>query len=163
LKMAPCFLEIKRKVDTRIIKYRQKFERFSPELMNPACWRLGDDREGAALAAALHLYALRPAVQTIYLRQTFESPFANTLRLAFDSQLYALLPGQRFERALVDDPRHRCLGESQFIFEIKSDGRLPEWLRRGLEAAEVVQRALSKYVIAIEKLQLERAEIGVYA
>jgi hypothetical protein len=161
--LAPCFLEIKRKVDARIIKYRKQFERFEPALLEPASWPLGEDPQGAQIAAAFHRYRLRPAVQTLYRRETFESPFVRTLRLAFDSQLLALYPGQRFDRSLFDDERHRCLADTQFIFEIKSDGRLPPWILAGIHAANLKQQAISKYVLCIDKLGLAQKEIGVYA
>jgi hypothetical protein len=162
-RLAPLFLEIKRKVDSRILKYRKQFDRFEPALLEPAAWRLGADPQAAQIAAAFHRYRLRPAVQTLYRRETWESPFVRTLRLSFDSQLLALYPGQRFERSLLDDDRHRCLADTQFIFEIKSDGRLPPWIIEAIHAAGLVQRAISKYVLCIDKLGLAQKEIGVYA
>lgn len=161
--LAPCFLEIKRKIDSRILKFRKQFDRFEPSLIDPAHWRLEADPQGAQIAAALHRYRLRPVVQVLYRRETYETPFVRTLRLAFDSQLLALHPGQRFEDSLFDDHRHRCLGDTQFIFEVKSDGRLPPWLLEGIRAAELVQRAISKYVLCVDKLGLAQKEIGVYA
>jgi len=164
-KMSPCFLEIKRKVDSRIIKYRKKFDHFTPDLLDPVSWRLDSGQLGpdaAQLAAALYRYRLRPAVQILYRRETYETSFVRTLRLAFDSQLLALYPGQRFERSLHDDERHRCMADTQFIFEIKSDGRLPPWIFEGIRAAGIVQRAVSKYVLGVDKLGLARREIGVY-
>lgn len=161
--LAPCFLEVKSKVDSRIIKYRKLFDRFEPALLDPAAWRLENDPQAAQIALALHRYRLRPAVQTLYRRETYETPFVRTLRLSFDSQLLALYPGQRFDRSLLDDERHRCLADTQFIFEIKSDGRLPPWILEGIRAADLQQRAISKYVLCIDKLGLAQKEIGVYA
>lgn len=166
-KLAPCFLEIKRKVDSRILKYRKQFDRFDPALLEPASWQLGVDPEadpqGAQIAAAFHRYRLRPVVQTLYRRETYESSFVRTLRLAFDSQLLALYPDQRYDRSLYDDERHRCLADTEFIFEIKSDGRLPPWILEGIRAAGITQRAISKYVLGVDKLGLAKKEIGVYA
>lgn len=161
--LAPCFLEIKRKVDSRILKFRQQFPKFEKALLDPARWPLENEPQGAQLALALHRYRLRPAVQILYRRETYESSFVRTLRLAFDSQVLALHPGQRYERALHGDERHRCLADTQFIFEIKSDGRLPPWLLEGIRSAELVQRAISKYVLGVDKLGLAQKEIGVYA
>lgn len=162
-RLAPCFLEIKRKIDSRILKYRKQFDRFEPALLDPAAWQLEADPQAAQIAIALHRYRLRPVVQILYRRETYETPFVRTLRLAFDSQLLALYPGQRFENSLLDDERHRCLADTQFIFEIKSDGRLPPWVVEGIHAAEIVQRAISKYVLGVDKLGLAQKEIGVYA
>lgn len=161
--LAPVFLEIKRKVDSRILKYRKLFERYTPDLATPAGWQLEAEPQGAQIASALYRYRLRPAVQILYRREAYESPQVPSLRLAFDSQLLALYPGQRYERSLLDDERHRCLADTQFIFEVKSDGRLPSWLLEGIRAAGVVQQAVSKYVLGIDKLGLARKEIGVYA
>lgn len=161
--LSPLFLEIKRKVDSRILKFRRRYERFEPALLDPRSWQLETDPQGAQIAAALHRYRLRPVVQILYRRETYESPYVRTLRLAFDSQLLALHPGQRYERTLHDDERHRCLKDTQFIFEVKSDGRLPPWLLEAIRSAELVQRAISKYVIGVDKLGLAHQEIGVYA
>ena len=160
--LSPLFLEIKRKVDSRILKYRKKYDKYDPSLLDPASWQLEAEPQSAELAAALYRYRLRPAVQILYRRETYETPFVRTLRLAFDSQVLALYPGQRFEPALYDDPRHRCLADTQFIFEIKSDGRLPSWILDGIQAAGIVQRAISKYVLGVDRLGLARKEIGVY-
>lgn len=161
--LAPCFLEIKRKIDSRILKYRKQFDRFTPALADPAGWQLENEPQGAQIASALYRYRLRPAVQILYRREAYEAPAVLSLRLAFDSQLLALYPGQRYERSLLDDERYRCLADTQFIFEVKSDGRLPSWLLQGIRAAGLSQQAVSKYVLGIDKLGLARKEIGVYA
>jgi hypothetical protein len=161
--LSPLFLEIKRKIDSRVVKYRHRFERWTPELASPGAWPLDADAEGAQIAQALHRYRLRPVVQVLYQREAYESDQVRTLRIAFDSQLYAFGPEQRFGRGMIDDPRHRCLGDTQFIVEIKSDGRLPSWVQQGIQAAELQQRAISKYVVGVEKLGLPRRETGVYA
>lgn len=162
-RLSPLFLEIKRKVDSRILKYRRRFAHYSPDLERPESWQLDQDPQAAQLALALHQYRLRPAVQILYQRETYECEAVPSLRIAFDSQLYALNPGQRWERRMMDDPRYRCLGDTQFIFEIKSDGRLPAWIHQAIQGAELTQRAISKYVIGAERLGLPSREIGVYA
>ncbi|MEM1206235.1 MAG: polyphosphate polymerase domain-containing protein [Acidobacteriota bacterium] len=162
--LSPVFLEIKRKVGPRIIKFRKKFDRFRPELFDPSQWGLGDeDNHSAQLASVLHRYRLRPAVQILYQREAYESPFVPSLRVAFDSCLVALHPGQQAEGWMFTHPSYLCLGETRYVFEIKSDGGLPEWVLEGIRAGQVTQRAISKYVLGIEKLDIQHREIGVYA
>lgn len=170
--LSPLFLEVKRKVDDRIIKYRRRFERFDPSLFDPKTWALDevldsgsvrDRRDAAQLAALVHQYRLRPAVQILYQREAYESPVFRTLRIAFDSRIVALHPEQKVDPRVFEHPGHVCLGDTRFIFEIKSDGGLPGWVLQAVHAAQVSQRAISKYVLGIEKLGLQHREIGVYA
>lgn len=159
----PVILEVKHKIGPRIIKYRKKLGPFRREYLSPDEWRLADDPEAAPVAALAERYRLRPAVQILYQRETYESPFAPGLRVAFDSQLTALHPGEAMRSALFDDPAHRCLRETDFVFEIKSNGGLPPWSLAAIRACQLQQRSISKYVLGVEKLGLHRREIGVYA
>lgn len=161
--LSPVFLEVKRKVANRVIKFRKKFDHFRPEYLNPESWNLQDDPNSEQIQALLLRYRLRPAVQILYQREGWESPHFRSLRVAFDSELVALHPGQKAEQWMFSDPRYRCLSDTQFVFEIKSDGGLPSWVLRGIQAAQVEQRAVSKYLYGIEKLNLQHREIGVYA
>ena len=179
--LSPVFLEIKRKVDDRVIKYRRHYENFAAHLLEPPTWNLeiGDiesdetsgsgakrarnERDLTQLALLFERFRLRPAVQILYQREAYESEHFPSLRIAFDSQLLALHPKEVTERWMFEDPHRRLLDERLFIFEVKSDGDLPGWVISGLHAAGVTQRALSKYCFGIEKLQLHDREIGVYA
>ncbi len=162
-KVKPCFLEIKRKYDSRVLKFRKNLGRFRPEYWQPEKWRLGEDRDDAHLAALSYLYRLRPAVQILYQREAYESSFFPGLRVAFDTQLVALHPGERVTQELLRDRRRHCMRETDYVFEVKSNGNLPKWVLDGLHAIEVQQRAISKYTAGIEKLGLQNREIGVYA
>ena len=159
----PCILEVKSKVNQRIFKFRKKLGVYRPEYMHPERWPLQDDPTAAPVVALALRHQLRPAVQVLYRRQTFESPFCPGLRVAFDSQLLALDVGEIMHPDKVDDPRYRCLPEDRFVFEVKSNGGLPDWILRGLHDGQVLLRSISKYVVAIEKLGLHRREMGVYA
>ena len=184
--LSPIFLEIKRKVNERILKYRKKFDGFDPDLFVPELWDLdggevdagGDDggegdgagsserdrRDLAQLAAQVPRDRLRPAVQVLYQREAYESPFFPSLRIAFDSQVVALHPGQEVTpEALEEHGGHRITGDLEYVFEIKSNGGLPGWVMDGIRLGQVSQRAISKYCMGIEKLDLHHREIGVYA
>lgn len=159
----PVILEIKHKIGPRIIKFRKNLGPFRPEYLEPEKWRLDDDPKAAKVAALAHRYRLRPAVQILYQRETYESPFAPGLRVAFDSNLIALHPGEKMTSGMQDDPARRCMSETHFIFEIKSNGGLPPWALAAIRDAQLNVRSISKYVLGIEKLNLHRREIGVYA
>ncbi|MCG8460386.1 MAG: polyphosphate polymerase domain-containing protein [Holophagales bacterium] len=194
--LSPLFLEIKRKVNERIIKYRKKYDRFHPDLFVPESWDLDggvvdgdgapgsgggaagsgrgegeaaglaerDRRDLAQIAALVHRYRLRPAVQILYQREAYESPFFPSLRIAFDSQVVALHPGQEVRAGVFEEHGgHRITGDLEFVFEIKSSGGLPGWVMDGIRLGQVTQRAISKYCMGIEKLDLHHREIGVYA
>lgn len=159
----PCILEVKSKINSRILKFRKNLGVFRREYLHPAQWPLAEDPSAAPVIALALRYQLRPAVQVLYRRETYESPFCPGLRVAFDSQLLALDVDERMSPDKVDDPRRRCLPDNRFIFEIKSNGGLPSWILQGLHDGQVLLRSISKYVLAIEKLQLHRREMGVYA
>lgn len=175
--LSPLFLEIKRKVSDRVIKYRRKYDRFDPSLFDPQSWNLrqptGAEPGGSAvdveagdvaqLELLLQRYRLRPAVQILYQREAYESPFFPSLRIAFDSQLVALHPRQAVDRKVLESRSHRLTRDTEYVFEIKSDGGLPRWVMDGIQAGQVTQRAISKYCMGIEKLDLQHREIGVYA
>lgn len=173
--LSPLFLEIKRKVADRVIKYRRKYDRFDPGLFRPETWNLADgevdgivgvgarDRDIAQLELLVQKYRLRPAVQILYQREGYESPFFPSLRIAFDSQLVALHPEQEATPSVFESASHRLQKDTEYVFEIKSDGGLPRWVMDGIKAAQVTQRAISKYCMGIEKLDMQHREIGVYA
>ncbi len=160
--LSPVFLEIKRKIDSRVIKFRRKFDAYHPELLRPQTWDLGSGPDADQLALLVARYRLRPAVQILYQREAYESPFFPSLRIAFDSRLVALHPNQEATPDVFDDPRYRCMGDTQYVFEVKSDGGLPSWVMDGLRLGQVSQRAISKYCIGLEQLGLQHREIGVY-
>ena len=159
----PVVLEIKHKIGPKIFKFRKKLGVFREEYFDPERWPVEGDPGGRAVAALAARYQLRPAVQILYQRETYESPFAPGLRVAFDSHLVALHPGERMHSELFDHPGRRCLPDTQFIFEIKSNGGLPPWALAAIRAGNLNVRSISKYVLGIEKLNLHKREIGVYA
>ena len=159
--LSPLFLEIKRKIDSRVIKFRHQFEAYHPDLWRPETWSLGG-KGGEQLSLLVERYRLRPIVQILYQREAYESPFFPSLRIAFDSHLVALHPHQEVSPEVFSDARYRCLGETQYVFEVKSDGGLPSWVMDGIRLGQVTQRAISKYCIGLEQLGLQHREIGVY-
>ena len=159
----PCVLEIKRKVDNRIIKFRKNLGPFKKDYWNPECWPLDGDPQGETVAALALRYRLRPAVQILYQRETYESPYFPGLRVAFDSHLVALHPGEAMTMDVFEDSRRRILPDKFFIFEIKSYGTLPPWVLDAVHICQLQARAISKYVHGVEKLGLHQREIGVYA
>jgi hypothetical protein len=162
-KMDPCFLEVKRKVDTRIIKFRKNMGRFRPEFLHPAGWQLAGSPEADRVSALLERYRLRPAVQVFYLREAYESPLCQRLRITVDSTLVALHPGEPLQRHMLIEPQRQCIRDTQFVLEIKSNGALPRWITDAIREFQIEQRAFSKYVVCIEKLGIQNREIGVYA
>ena len=159
----PCILEIKRKVDSRILKFRKNLGIFRREFWDPAAWDLDGDPQGEQVAALALRHNLRPAVQILYQRETYESPYCPGLRIAFDSHLVALHPEEEMRSEIFEDRRRRCLGDTQYIFEVKSNGAMPNWVLSAIHGCQLQVRSLSKYVIGIEKLHLQNCEIGVYA
>ena len=163
LGLNPCILEVKRKVDSRIIKFRKNLGEFRPEFFDPTSWDLGDDPHSQVVTALALRHSLRPAVQILYQRETYESPWWPGLRVAFDSHLLALHPEEEMRFELFEDRRRRMLRDTDFVFEVKANDGLPTWVLDAIHACQLNVRAISKYAIGIEKLSLHHREIGVYA
>jgi len=159
----PCILEVKRKVDCRVIKFRKNLGAFRPEFFDPTTWDLAGDPQGEVVTSLALRHHLRPAVQILYQRETYESPYCPGLRVAFDSHLLALHPEEEMRFELFEDPRRRCFSDTEFVFEVKADDTLPMWVLSAIHACQLDLRSISKYAIGIEKLHLHHREIGVYA
>jgi len=160
--MDPCFLEVKRKISSRILKFRKNLGSFQEKFLSPEQWEF-DGAQGGQAAALSELYHLRPSSQVFYLREVYESPYSSYLRIVFDSLLVALHPKERLERHMLIEPQYQCLKDTQFILEIKCRGSLPHWIIEPIQVCQLEQQSISKYVLSVERLNLQNRETEVYS
>jgi len=108
----------------------------------------------AAARAALG-GVLKPVVRTIYRRRALVVPSLPGMRLTFDHDVIACLPGGDLE-----SPRTVEGGRSpgplrlpvEVIFEIKSDGQIPGALLYQLKSRGIGAVSVSKYSLSLEHL-----------
>ena len=84
--------------------------------------------------------------------------------MTFDTALVGLQPGEQLTRELLFSPARMLMPDTLAILEVKSTKGLPRWLHEGVQAAELQQQTIPKYITAVEVLGLvELSSAGVYA
>lgn len=148
----PVFFEIKRKVDTTVLKCRCRIERAEvDELLTRRVRSELDTSNDAALEEFSCLWLLgdtRPVVRVKYEREAYESKNGDPVRVTFDHRLAHLLTSdfnlQRNGRGWLDTP------VDQTIFEVKFTGRYPDWLRELAHGFQLQRTSVPKYCWAID-------------
>jgi SPX domain protein involved in polyphosphate accumulation len=149
----PKFFEIKRRLNTVIVKDRQRVSpRDIAELLSGgALPEQYYSTEQEALKQFLFYQRYinaGPVILVRYLRRAYEDNSDNRVRITFDRELsYKIsdepdvtLNGSGWQRMPVND----------VILEIKFTSRFPAWLTRMAECVEIQQQAFSKYVSCLE-------------
>ncbi len=150
----PCFFEIKRRLNTVIVKDRARLskdvlarivrEHYIPEKIYKK------DKE-TLLQFQFYLRALnaRPVVMVRYKRQAFEDDSSNRVRITFDREL---------SFKTVDHPTVTTNGTGWqsvpmdfVILEIKFTNRYPAWLTDMVKIFDLKQTAMSKYVSSVKQ------------
>ena len=149
-----CFFEIKRRINTVILKDRARIPK--PQLI--------DALEGNAISASLYkkdkkaidqfrfyqrTLCARPIVLVRYQRQAYEGDSSNRVRITFDRELAfktTTMPvvstnGQGWHSVPMDF----------VILEIKFTDRYPFWLTDMVKIFDLKQTAMSKYVSSVKQ------------
>lgn len=154
----PVFLEIKRRLNTVILKDRVGVARDALVCLETA----GGEPAGSA-AGQFCLYRrlldARPQVLVRYRREAFEGPGPNRVRVTFDRDLSCQqchawrvdVRGGHWRRVLAD----------QVVVEIKFDGRYPSWALDLVRRFQLQARSVSKYCLSLHAVQ--PAAIGFLA
>ncbi len=152
----PRFLEIKRRINSIIVKSRMRIMDHNIETLftGRSIPAQSDITEELAINQ-FRLYSdsiqAGPVVLIRYMRQAYEDDFHNKLRITFDRQLaYCVtnlpevrLGGQGWQR-------HSCT-QGSVIMEIKFNGHYPLWLNRMVRHFDLMQNSISKYVLSIKE------------
>ena len=154
----PRFFEIKRRVNTIIIKDRARVipSSVAPLISGRFPLPQGSVRERQTLEQFLFYMTsinAKPVVRTRYQRQAFEDIVNNMVRVTFDrdvsynvtSEPEVGLDGQGWQRMLLN---------SVVILEIKFTGRYPVWLGQMVKYFGLRQQSVSKYVYSIKRASL---------
>jgi hypothetical protein len=150
----PRFLEIKRRLNSIIIKSRARIrhedvarliggagvsqEGSSADEQTPQQFRLYRDMIGAG-----------PVILVRYMRQAYEGDTENRVRVTFDRGL-AFKACDRPEVTL-DGGRWQYYPGNSVILEIKFTGAFPVWLSQMVRCFNLRQQSFSKYVSSLKK------------
>lgn len=151
----PCFFEIKRRINTVIMKSRA---RVMHDDIVPLLARLPlGPRDYNVDMKALNQFQLymssiqaKPAVLIRYMRQAFEGDSDNRVRVTFDRELcykvtdkpIVTLGGAGWQRNPVTE-------NGGVILEVKFTGSYPIWLSRMVEYFDLTSRSISKFATSI--------------
>ena len=157
------YLEIKQRSNDRIRKIRWRIGDFDRRFLNPASWDLDACDQSGPFGILLHRHRLRPAAQVWYQREAFASLQQPDLRITFDSCVTAMFPGEQFSHMLSTYHGRTILPDGHLILEFKCTHGLPAWVTAATIAAELQERPIPKYVLAVDSLRLlESTPVGVY-
>jgi hypothetical protein len=152
----PRFCEIKRRVNTIIIKNRARIMDCDvPTLLAGSSLPPQNYTADMETIGQFQLYMnnikARPAVLVRYTRQAYEGGLENRLRVTFDRELaYSVtsLPEVRLGGGGWQ-PNPYTLGG--IILEIKFTGHYPVWLSRMVKCFNLRQQSISKYASSIKE------------
>jgi VTC domain len=153
------FIEIKQRHGDYIRKIRQRIANYCDCHRNPERWTFDQPEVQSAFGVLLNRYQLVPSVQVWYLREVYESVVEPGVRVSFDSCLTSLFPDQRLTPELIFDPRTRLMPETWVVFELKSNNGVPRWAAEGARLVELVPVPVPKYVMAVEKLNMDQVPL----
>ncbi len=152
----PRFVEIKRRMNSIIIKSRAKImDSDIPALLSGHSVLFQRDINANETINQFQLYMksiqARPLILVRYLRQAYKDNFHNNLRITFDRELVY---------KVTNLPEVRLGGRGWYpnsfsiggvVLEIKFNNHYPEWLTRMARYFNLQQRSISKYVSSIQE------------
>ena len=171
----PAFLEVKRRINDVISKQRAMVARGAvEEILNqgwpsPSHWpRLDVLLGGAAKMGAYNSFwslsnqiCAQAAVYVSYLREAYDCPTDEQLRVTFDRLIHATpYDGSgRLTLPATGVPPRRCQPPFNFdpgavVLEMKFDERAPSWMYQLIRAFNLQRRSVSKYCMCIDSLGL---------
>jgi hypothetical protein len=151
---APCFLEIKRRINQVIVKSRSCVPRCVVPPLLERGWSpsaLGLGCTDASLAQFLYYRAQLqacPLLRVRYERESYQNP-RDDVRVTFDRQL-SVLPTAAAQLGL-NGPGWQPCGPRAVVFEIKFTRGYPRWVERMVEVFGLQATSNSKYVFAVTR------------
>ncbi len=150
----PRFFEIKRRMNTIIIKDRARVKH--PDIANilsESSILCNHNSTDAEILKQFNLYVAsinaKPVMKVRYLRRAYEGDSNNRVRITFDRQL-------AFNASSVPEVLFGGHGWQRYpirgvILEIKFTGRYPVWLNRMIKCFNLHQQSFSKYARSVKK------------
>lgn len=158
------FLEIKRKYDVPIVKYRSPLkyrhalEIFHEHNLNGYAIEKFSSMEGYENSKRFFYQVfsknLRPVVLVVYEREPYLSKFDSTVRITFDKNLrgqgYPALENLYKENELLSAL------DNKFIMEVKFNNTFPGWMNPVISKFGLRRQSASKYVMTMDSAKVVR-------
>ena len=158
----PRFFEIKRRINTVIVKGRARVRsqdvatllsgRYVPP---PRNYRTDIDTI-KQFQLYMRTIGARPVAKIRYMRQAYEGDSDNRVRVTFDRELCFNTAGRPDVSLHGRGWQRHEITINNVILEIKFTGRYPAWLNRMSECFGLQQQSMSKYATSVEKACLLR-------
>jgi hypothetical protein len=151
----PKFFEIKRRINRIIVKSRARVMENSVGPLIAGLDRppMGKGEEQQALEQFLYYMTYidaKPLVRVRYMRQAFEDPLENTVRITFDRDLCGNIT-QTPDLSLNGDGWYRIPMHNYVIMEVKFTGRFPAWVTRMIKFFGLKQQSVSKFALCVQQ------------
>jgi len=150
----PRFFEIKRRINTVIMKSRARVTDADVPLL--LAGRSLPPQGYSTDEQALHQFQLYmtsiqagPLVLVRYMRQAFEGTGENRVRVTFDRELCYKVTDEPYVRLGGSGWQHHTFTVAHTILEIKFTGRYPAWLSRLVEDFELDVMPISKFATSV--------------
>ncbi|MCD4698175.1 MAG: polyphosphate polymerase domain-containing protein [Bacteroidales bacterium] len=158
------FLEIKRKYDIPIVKYRAQLlysnavKIFQEKTLNGYAVEKFKNIEGYQNSKRFFYQVfsknLRPVVLVVYEREAFLSKFDQTVRVTLDKNLRGLAYPALED--LYTNLRLSSALNNYFIMEVKFNNRFPGWLNPVISRFGLRKQSASKYVMTMDSSKVIR-------
>lgn len=155
----PRFFEIKRRVNTIIMKSRarvmpQDIEAVLAGGFMPAMSYSDEQQRLKQFRLYMNSINASPVVRVRYKRRAYEGDSDNRVRITFDRELCYNV-GDTADISF-DGPGWQRYGNEGVILEIKFTGRYPVWLKQMVQCFDLRAQSISKYARAVKKACLLR-------
>lgn len=144
----PVFLELKRRINTVIMKDRVATSRRTLADLATAQGRCIFDDGARQFGLYLQCLAAQPQTLVRYRREAFEGQGPSRVRITFDRGL-SCRRTQDWTVSLGGCGWRSVLGD-EVVMEIKFDGRFPVWLQALVRRFQLQARSVSKYALSMQ-------------
>jgi len=146
---APCFFEIKRRVNQVIVKSRSRVPRglagpLLADAVRPSAVGSNEYKNLAQFLYYRQQIKAGPVVRVRYFRQAFDSRFADEVRVTFDRQLSLSIT--RTHELGLNGPGWQRVPERGVLLEVKFTHGYPVWVSRLVQEFGLQAQSMSKYV-----------------
>ena len=149
----PLFFEIKRRINTVIMKSRAKVRHQDlATAMKGLRVSIQTDQDALdQFQLYVGVLGARPTVLVRYWRKAYEAESANRVRITFDRQLSYKLTREPLVYLSGSGWQHNRLTMQGVILEIKFTGRYPNWLNELVRYVDLRAEGISKYATAMQQ------------
>ena len=153
----PIFFEIKKRVNTAVIKVRDAVSREDAFTFLKAC---AQDSHAATLpetpGCVEFLQAVKdlgaiPKIRIRYRREAWESRSGDPVRVTFDTCVQAKATSGPELAFMEDEPWLNALPVNQAVLEVKFTEAYPAWLHSFIETFDLRLQSIPKYILGADK------------